>query len=291
MLRLHRLIIGFALLIVAMGCRAGEAPEMSDADRAAIRAEMEKYNAAVNAGDFEAWGNALASDVVVMPPNTAPLQGREAAVNWVKSLPKITLTTTADEVTGHGDLAYVRGTFGVTATLPDGSTMNDKGSFLEIRRRQADGTWQLTRDIWHSDLPPPATSTDPRVGTWNLNVAKSKFSPGPPSRSLILTVEPSGMGEKVTAQIVDGSGTRTETQYTANYDGKESPLIGAPSPTMVSLRRIDSHRTERTDTRDGKVIQTFSRVVSTDGKTMTVTVKGTNAQGRAINDVLIFEKQ
>lgn len=290
MLRLHRLIVGLALLTVAVGCRAG-APEISDADRAAIRAEMEKYIAAVNAGDFEAWGNGLASDVVVMPPNTAPLQGREAAVNWVKSLPKITLTTTADEVNGHGDLAYVRGAFGVTATLPDGSTMNDKGSFLEIRRRQADGTWLLTRDIWHSDLPPPPTTADPRVGTWNLNVAKSKFSPGPPSRSLTLTVEPSGTGEKVTAQIVDANGARTESQYTANYDGNESPLTGTPAPTMVSLKRIDSHRTERIDKRDGKVIQTFSRVVSPDGKTMTVTVKGTDPQGRAVNDVLIFEKR
>jgi hypothetical protein len=212
-------------------------------------------------------------------------------VNWAKSLPKITLTTTADEVTGHGDLAYVRGTFGVTATLPDGSTMNDKGSFLEIRRQQADGTWALTRDIWHSDLPAPPTTADPRVGTWNLNVAKSKFSPGPPPKSQTLKVEPSGAGEKVTVQTVNADGTRTETQSTASYDGKDYPLTGSPTANSISLRRFDSHRTERIEKKDGKAIQTITRVVSQDGKTMAVTIKGVNPKGQPTSADLVFEKQ
>jgi ketosteroid isomerase-like protein len=292
MLFTSRLIIGFVLLTVAVGCRPGAAPEISEADKAAVRAQMEKYVAAANAADWEAWGNTLATDVVAMPPNSAPLQGREAAVNWAKSLPKIAnLTATADEVTGRGDLAYARGTYSFTATQPDGSSMNDKGSFLQIHTRQADGTWPFTRMIWHSDLPPSAASTDPRIGTWTLNVAKSKFSPGPPPKSQTLTVEPSGTGERVTNNTISAEGTQSQTQYTANYDGNETPLTGAPSPTTVSLRRIDSHRTERIDKRDGKTVLTIMRVVSPDGKTMTATIKGVDEKGRALNNVVIFEKQ
>jgi len=47
---------------------------------------------------------------------------------------------------------------------------------------------------------------------------------------------------------------------------------------------------ERTDSKGGKAVQTFIRVVSKDGKTMTVTIKGTNAQGQAVNNVVVFEK-
>jgi hypothetical protein len=60
---------------------------------------------------------------------------------------------------------------------------------------------------------------------------------------------------------------------------------------MVSLKRIDARTTERTDKKGDKVVQVLARVVSQDGKTMTVTTKGTNAQGQAVNNVGVFEKQ
>lgn len=59
----------------------------------------------------------------------------------------------------------------------------------------------------------------------------------------------------------------------------------------VSLRRIDANTTERTDKKAGKVVQTLTRVVAKDGKTFTTTVKGTNAKGEPINNLLLFEKQ
>ena len=81
------------------------------------------------------------------------------------------------------------------------------------------------------------------------------------------------------------------TRYTANYDGKDYPLAGVPNADTVSLKRIDARTTERTDKKDGKVVQTLARVVSQDGKTMTVTSKGTNAQGQTVNNVAVWEKQ
>jgi hypothetical protein len=136
-----------------------------------------------------------------------------------------------------------------------------------------------------------AQTIDPRIGTWKLNVAKSQFSPGPPNQSLTVKVEASGQGEKVATEGVNADGTRTATQYTANFDGKDYPLTGSQVADTVSLKRVDARTTERTDKKGGAVAQTLRRVVSQDGKTMTVTVKGKNAQGQDVNSTLVFEKQ
>jgi hypothetical protein len=136
-----------------------------------------------------------------------------------------------------------------------------------------------------------AQASDPRIGTWKLNVAKSKYSPGPAPQALTVTVEPSGQGEKVTTEFVNADGTRTATEYTANFDGKDYPLTGSQIADTVSLKRSNARTTVRTDKKGGKVAQTLRRVVSKDGKTMTVTTKGTNAQGQAVNNVALFEKQ
>jgi hypothetical protein len=136
-----------------------------------------------------------------------------------------------------------------------------------------------------------AQASDPRIGTWKLNAAKSKFNPGPAPQSLTVKVEPSGKGEKVTAETVSADGTRTTTVYTAAFDGKDYPLTGSPTADMVSLKRIDARTTDRTDKKGDKVATSLRRVVSQDGKTMTVTTKGTDAQGQAVNNVIIFDKQ
>jgi hypothetical protein len=136
-----------------------------------------------------------------------------------------------------------------------------------------------------------AQASDPRIGTWKLNVAKSKYSPGPAPQSLTVNVEPSGQGEKVTTEFVNADGTRTTTEYTAKFDGKDYPLTGSQIADTVSLKRSNARTTVRTDKKGGTVAQTLRRVVSKDGKTMTVTTKGTNAQGQAVNNVAVFEKQ
>src|SRR5262245_40022613 len=136
-----------------------------------------------------------------------------------------------------------------------------------------------------------AQASDPRIGTWKLNVAKSKYSPGPAPQSLTVKVEPAGQGEKVTAEFVNADGSRTTTQYTAGFDGKDAPLTGSQIADIVSLKRMDARTTVRTDKKGDKVAQTLTRVVSQDGKTMTVTTKGTNAQGQAVSNVAVFDKQ
>ena len=139
-------------------------------------------------------------------------------------------------------------------------------------------------DLW-------AQAGDPRSGTWKLNVSKSKFDPGPPLQSVIVKVEPAGNGEKVVNEVVGPDGKPTKTGYTADFDGKDVPLTGSTTADTTSIKRIDAHTTDRTDKKDGKVVMTLRRVVAADGKTMTITTKGTTADGKPSNNVLVFEKQ
>jgi hypothetical protein len=136
-----------------------------------------------------------------------------------------------------------------------------------------------------------AQTADPRVGTWNLNVAKSKYDPGPAPKSQTLTIEAAGKGEKVRSESVSAAGAKTVTEYSGDFDGKPQPLKGSETADTVALKRIDAHTTERVDSKGGKTVTTYRRVVSKDGKTMTVTIKGTNAQGQAVNNVIVFEKK
>lgn len=136
-----------------------------------------------------------------------------------------------------------------------------------------------------------AQGVDPRVGTWNLNVAKSKYTPGPAPKSQVLTIEAAGKGEKVRSEIVNETGEKMVTEYTADFDGKPHPLTGSATADTVTIKRVDSHTTERVDSKGGKTVMTYHRVVSKDGKTMTVTTKGTDVKGQATSSVVVFEKK
>jgi hypothetical protein len=136
-----------------------------------------------------------------------------------------------------------------------------------------------------------AQTTDPVVGTWELNVAKSKFSPGPAPKSETRTYAMVGQEIKATSKSVDGTGKATTGEWTVVYDGKDRPQAGNPDADMLSLKRVDAYSTEFTQKKDGKVVMTGTRSISRDGKVMTITTKGTNAKGQPVDDVEVFEKR
>jgi hypothetical protein len=133
---------------------------------------------------------------------------------------------------------------------------------------------------------------DPVIGTWKLNLEKSKFDPGPPPQGETLKLESYGDGGlKVTAEVTDAQGTMTVTEYSGNLDGKDVPVTGNADADTASMKRINAYTTERTFKKAGKVTTTARRVVSKDGKTLTVTSKGTNAKGQRVNNVSVFDRQ
>jgi hypothetical protein len=132
---------------------------------------------------------------------------------------------------------------------------------------------------------------DPRLGTWHLNAAKSEFNPSSEIRSLTTKVEPADDGEKVISGFTYADGAILVMQYTAYYDGRDYYLTGSPAVDSVSLQRIDARTTERIDKKRGEVVQIQTRIVSEDGKTMTVKVRGKDWIGQDVRHTLIFEKQ
>ena len=136
--------------------------------------------------------------------------------------------------------------------------------------------------------------TDSSIGTWKLNVAKSKYSPGPPTKSQMRTVEAQGAGVKVSVEGVAADGSRVAYSYTTNYDGKDSAISGVGFPNgadTVALKRVDANTVTYTFKKAGKVAQTARVVVSKDGKVTTLTAKGTDAQGHPISVTLVYDKQ
>ena len=136
-----------------------------------------------------------------------------------------------------------------------------------------------------------AQAVDPVVGTWELNIAKSKFGRGPGPKSETRTYVVVGNEIKATSKGVGADGKPTSGQWTVNYDGKERPATGLADADALSVKRINASTTEFTQKKAGKVTATGRRVISKDGKVMTITTKGTNAKGQAANDVEVFDKK
>lgn len=132
---------------------------------------------------------------------------------------------------------------------------------------------------------------DPRIGRWQLNVAKSKFT-GTAPKSITRVYEDRGGGIVLaTLTTTPASGGPANVLFVLyKVDGKEYPQVprGAETVTTVTQRLVDAHTVEGITKRDGKVVSGFTQVVSPDGKTLTYTPK--DAQGKPTG-VQVFEKQ
>jgi hypothetical protein len=135
---------------------------------------------------------------------------------------------------------------------------------------------------------------DPSIGSWKLNVAKSKFTPGPPIKADTRSYEVQDGWLIVTTETTAADGNRTGVRFAAKFDGEEYPQIGrfAPTVALISYQPVDK-RTLKYTVKDtaGKVTSTNTRTVSADGKTMTIEQKGTDASGRPVLNVELFELQ
>jgi hypothetical protein len=146
--------------------------------------------------------------------------------------------------------------------------------------------------VWVALQGEALAQTNNDVGTWNLNVAKSTYSPGPVPKSATIKVEPAGAGVKVTVDQALAGGTKTHWEYTGNYDGKDNRVTGNnPDADMVARSRINATTIQTVSKKAGKVTTTSTHVISSDGNTRTITTKGANAQGQTVNNVGVYEKQ
>jgi len=136
--------------------------------------------------------------------------------------------------------------------------------------------------------PPPG---NPMLGTWKLDPAKSKFSPGPALKGQTAKLEAADGGMKVVADRIESDGKPTHFEWTAKFDGKDYPVKGDPGRDAVSVRKIDDYTLEITNKKAGKVLSTIRAVYAHDGKSRTETTTGTSPQGQKIENVTVWARQ
>jgi hypothetical protein len=131
--------------------------------------------------------------------------------------------------------------------------------------------------------------SSPFVGTWKLNVEKSKYNPGPAPQSQTRTWDASGM---VMVNGVGATGKSFSYGYSITGDGKESPTMGAiPNKAdMISSKKIDGNTYEAKYMKGGKQVEITTFKVSNGGKTLTIDAKGTPDAG-FVENVQVLEKQ
>jgi ketosteroid isomerase-like protein len=154
---------GIALLLLATACTQQAPPDTRAADEAAIRDADAQWAKTAAAGDLDGTVAYYADDASVLAPN-APIASDKQAIRaaWASLLgPGTSISWQAGkvEVARSGDLAYIQGPYQLTMKDPQGNPVNDKGKFVEVWKKQADGKWKVVADIFNSDLPvasPPA---------------------------------------------------------------------------------------------------------------------------------------
>lgn len=139
-----------------------------------------------------------------------------------------------------------------------------------------------------------AQSTSPKepdqlVGAWRLDVAKSRYRPGPAPLSETRTYV--RQGENVLGVILRefANGRRERIEYTANYD-REYPVTGTEDYDMVVLKRIDRSTSEAVLSHAGRVFGTARRVIAADGKSMTITFRRDSETGVSVLNFAYYDR-
>jgi len=135
-------------------------------------------------------------------------------------------------------------------------------------------------------------AADHWLGTWKLNLAKSRYNPpelAPRSQTIKREAVEGGM--KIVTDGVDAQGKVTHNEYSARFDGKDYPWTGQANADTIALLRIDDEYYEAIWKVTGEVTMTRNTVVSKDGNTLTTTQSGKDAQGRVVLNMAVFDRQ
>ena len=141
----------------------------------------------------------------------------------------------------------------------------------------------------HAAQTVPGAPRELLIGVWVLDVAKSTYAPGPGPVSETRTYArgPNGVEGAIQRRFRDGRSERIE--YIAEYD-REYPVMGTEAYDHMLLRRVDEYTAEAVLSHAGRIYGTARRVVSRDGKTMTITFRRDAGTGPSVANVSLYEK-
>lgn len=137
-----------------------------------------------------------------------------------------------------------------------------------------------------------ADAADTVIGTWKLNLEKSKFSPAHPApKSMSRTYAAAANGTAMTVTGVAADGTPISQQSTLTYDDKDCAVTGSADFDTLTLKKINGTTVKAQQKKDGKAVGTTTRTISDHGKVLTLSSSLKTAKGGTIHDVTVFDKQ
>ncbi len=153
-------VVFFGVLISS--CKTPEPTGLTAQDRAAILKVSEDGIRLFNAPerDFEAAVKFYyTEDAMTLSPNEPAVQGRASQIAWYSAYPPFELEEKVIELDGREDIAYARLTYSLKMKMPGATEpILDTGKGMEIWKKQKDGSWKVSCDIFNSDLPIPPPS-------------------------------------------------------------------------------------------------------------------------------------
>ena len=137
----------------------------------------------------------------------------------------------------------------------------------------------------------PGCDHDPFAGVWQLNPQKSRYPGATCPKRMVIVMACAGNGVRYRSETTYADGHASRSEYNANYDGKEAIVMGSDGLLLpVSLKRIDAYTVVATYKRGGQVVATSRRVVSKDGRKMTITTNSPDQSGKNVSSIGVYEK-
>jgi hypothetical protein len=133
--------------------------------------------------------------------------------------------------------------------------------------------------------------TDPFIGTWKINLAKSTYKPGPPPQSVVFSVDSVGPGLRAAGEAVDGAGMTTHLIFTIVYDGKTHPVTGSPTIDGNAVVKTGANMLEYANTKAGVLVATGTITFAADGRSLTISTRTVNPAGQRVDNLAFYDKQ
>jgi len=136
-----------------------------------------------------------------------------------------------------------------------------------------------------------ADAADSAIGTWKLNMEKSKFAADHAPKSMTRTYTAAAGGTSMTVTGVNADGSAISQSATLTYDGKDDAFTGSTLWDALSLKKVNGTTVKAELKKDGKVVGHATRTISGKGKVLTLTTAYKSAKGGTIHETAVFDKQ
>lgn len=153
-------LLGLSLILLAAGCNSAPAPapDTRAADEAAVRKADSDWSKAAQTKQPDAWMAFYSDDAIALPPNDKLANTRDSIrkpVAELLALPGLVISWQPSkvEVARSGEIAYSSGAYVFTANDAHGKPTTENGKYVEIWKKQTDGSWKCAVDIWNPDTP------------------------------------------------------------------------------------------------------------------------------------------